>query len=263
MRPLISAGACMLMFAVPISISFAADDLIPSKWAKNIDVIVLDCSVNTIDHSVYPRRDWEVFEQRPIDLAYNLGLCTQLADHLKRKWLSGPLSTKTKLAVTIGDDTYDSDFQLRNIGAEVLRARADTQWAKDRVAQLEAYEIAFETLPMLIDPPVSPEWQEYKASECGEGERRKFGTKWLNLLVLGQMDPRPQENVGSWYNKDDGTDHSIFAKTCDLDREKPFNHWVKGLATRASSCAAVPASSEDVVAIFADCIDSLLQRMEG
>ena len=65
-------------------------------WTRNVEAIFIDCSVLSVDETVYPTSGWKSSQTRPLDPVFNKAVCKAIGNDIEenREILGLPDSTQ-------------------------------------------------------------------------------------------------------------------------------------------------------------------------
>ena len=140
-------------------------------WTRNVEAIFVDCSVLSIDETVYPTSGWKSSQTRPLDPVFNEAVCKAIGNDIEenREILGLPDSTQIVLSIglnQIGISKYKTQDEIdRRTDAAVQRKNARTL---AYLAQQQAFFDDLSSIPKLVSPTTYEQFDSYAKWQTGE-----------------------------------------------------------------------------------------------
>jgi hypothetical protein len=154
-------------------------------WTRNVEAIFIDCSVLSIDESVYPTNGWKSSQTRPLDPAFNERLCEAIGKDIEenRQTLSLPDTTQIVLSIglnQLGISKYKNQEEIdRLTDAAVKRQNARTL---GYLAQQQAFFDDLSSIPKLISPKTSDPFDSLVA--WWRGDTKNWATDITSHIMI-------------------------------------------------------------------------------
>jgi hypothetical protein len=166
-------------------------------WTRKVEVIFIDCSVLSIDETVYPTSGWKSSQTRPLDPLFNEGLCKAIADDIEanRETLGLPDSTQIVLSIglnQVGISKYKTQDEIDRLTDAALQRKNARTLAY--LAQQQAFFDDLSSIPRLVSPKTYEQFDSYSKWQTGETESWETDiSSHITISVEGYGVERKQE----------------------------------------------------------------------
>lgn len=136
-------------------------------------MVFVDCSVLSIDESVYPTSGWKSSQLRPLDPAFNEDLCEAIGEDIEENLEELGLADKTQVVLSIGLNQvgvlkYRTQDEIDRLTAAAVQRESARTIAY--LAKQQAFFDALPSIPKLISPKKYKQFDSYAKWQTGEVE---------------------------------------------------------------------------------------------
>ena len=140
-------------------------------WTRNVEAIFIDCSVLSVDETVYPTSGWKSSQTRPLDPVFNEGVCKAIGNDIEenRATLGLPDSTQIVLSIglnQVGVPKYKTQDEIDRLTDAALQRKNARTLAY--LAQQQAFLDDLSSVPKLVSPTTYEQFDSYAKWQTGE-----------------------------------------------------------------------------------------------
>lgn len=154
-------------------------------WTKDVEAVFIDCSVLSIDESIYPTIGWKSSQTRPLEPKFNEALCKAIGNDIdiNRVALGLPDSTAIVLSLglnQLGIAKYQSQTEIDRLTDAAIMRKNKRSLAY--LAQQQAFLDDLPSVPKLISPATYDSFDSLV--EWRKGRSEKWETEISSHIMI-------------------------------------------------------------------------------